>query len=92
MGCSSFYSFFYNRTVAMVCSEANEKIMNFLSKLGLTNTGASDKARLISVKDYLASTDHLKLLSFFNTLFTYFTTSAKLVMNLLKKFTLPRND
>ena len=66
--------------------------MNSLEKLGLTNTGASNKYFLILVKDFLDSTDHLKLLSFLNILFTYLITSAKLVMNLLKKFTLPRND
>ena len=92
MGCSSFCSFFCNKTPAMVCSEENEKIMKSLSKLGLTSTGASDKTHLISVKDCLASTDHLKFVSFFNILFSYFTTSSKLVMNLLKKFILPRND
>ena len=76
----------------MVCSKANENIMNSLEKLGLTSIGALDKSFLISTKDFLASTGYLKLLSFFNILFTYFTTSAKFVMNLLKKFTLPRND
>ena len=76
----------------MVCSEENENIMNSLEKLGLTNTGASVKAFLISEKDLLALIDYLKLLSFFNILLIYFTTSTKFVINLLKKLTVLRND
>jgi hypothetical protein len=92
MGFSLFYSFFCNRIPAMVCSEANVKTMKSLSKSGLTITCALDKYHLISIKDCLASSYHLKLLSFFSILFTYFTTLAKLVMSLLKKFTLPRKE
>lgn len=92
MGSSKFCSFFCKRTPAMVCSEANENIMNSLVKFGLTNIGASVKAFLISVKDYLASTIHLIQLSFLNMLAMCFTTSTKFVINLHKKSTLPRND
>jgi hypothetical protein len=91
MGCSKFFSFFCKRTPTMVCSEENKNIINYLGKIGLTNTGTSVKAFLISAKDCLASTVHLKLLSFFNILLIYFTTSTKFMMNLLKKFTLSRN-
>ena len=76
----------------MICSEENENIMNYLEKLGPTNIGALDKAFLISVNDFLVSSDHLKLLSFFNILVICFTNSTKFVMNLLKKFTSSRND
>ena len=76
----------------MVCSEENENMMNSLEKLGLTNTRDSFKPFLIPIKDYLASIDNFKLLSFFNILVIYFTTSTKFVINLVKKFTLRRND
>ena len=92
MECSSFCSFLFNRTTTMVCSEAKENIMKSLPKLGLTNIEASDNAYLMLMNDFLASLDHWKVLSFFNMLFIYFTTSAKFVMNLLRKLTLPRND
>ena len=92
MGCSKFYSFFCKRTPAMVFSKENEKIMNSLEKFGLTSTRDSIKAFLISAKVLLASTVHLIPLSFLTMLVMFFTTSTKFVINLLKKFTLPRND
>lgn len=76
----------------MVCSEANEKIMKSLLKLGLMRTGVLARASLIASKYFLASTVHLCVESFFNMLFKSLISYAKLEMNVLRKFILPKND
>ena len=92
MGYSKIYSFFCNKTPAIVCSEEKENIIKCLVKYGLINIGDLVKTFLISAKDCLDSVVHLIPLSFLNILVMYFISSAKFVMNLLKKLTLPRND
>ena len=47
MGCSKPWSFFCSRTTAMVCSEANEKIIKSFLKFGLIRTGVFVKACLM---------------------------------------------
>ena len=53
IGCSYPWSFLCNKTAAMVCSEAKEKIIKYLLKSGLIRTGVLVKASLIASKDCL---------------------------------------
>ena len=86
------YEFFCSNTPTIVCSDAKEKTKKVLENLGLISTGDLVKACLISIKDSFASIVHLIMLSFFNILVTTLTISAKFRINILRKFTLPKND
>ena len=64
IGCSKPWSFFCSRTAAMVCSEANEKIIKSFLKSGLISIGVFVKACLMDSNDCFASTVHFKTKSF----------------------------
>ena len=90
MDCSNPWSFFCSKTVALVCSEANEKIMKSFLKSRLIKTGVLVKGCLIESNDFLASTVHLRIESFLSMLFNSLIISTRLDMNLLKKIILPK--
>ena len=58
MGYSKPSVFFCNNTTPMLSSEAKEKVMKSLEKLGLTKTGASTSACFILSKDHFSSGVH----------------------------------
>lgn len=64
--------------------------MKSLSNLGLINTGVLVEASLMSSKDFLASTVHFMVESFFSILFSDLINSAKLDINLLRKLFFPK--
>ena len=76
----------------MVCFDANEKTRKSFEKFRLIKTGSFVKACLIYVNESFASIFHFMIVSFFNIAVTTFTIFAKLGINLLRKFTFPKND
>ena len=82
IGCSLFWLYLYNNTLAIVWSEALENIGKHLLKYGLTKTGASMIACLISLKYILAYIFHFISWSFFSILVILINISAKLGKNL----------
>ena len=87
-----FCKFFYNNTPIVVCSESNEKTRKSFVKSGLIKIGALVKACLIYVNESFPYVVHFMILYFFNIPVMSLTISAKLGMNLLRKFTFPKKD
>jgi hypothetical protein len=76
----------------MVSSEAKENKIKSFVKFGLANTRSLVSATLISSNDFLDSGVHFISFHFLSIFMMCFIISAKLGMNLLRKFTFPRKD
>ena len=89
MGCSCPIMFFCSNTVAIVCSDANEKMKKSLVKLGLIRTGVWVSACFTSSKDFFAFMVHLTPISLFNMFVMFLRSSARFGMNLLRNLIFP---
>ena len=89
MGCSCPFIFFYNKTVATMCSDAKEKMKKSLVKSGLIRTSVWVRACFTKSKYLFSSMVHLNLVSLFSILVMFLRSFARFGMNLLKKFIFP---
>ena len=92
IGCSKHSLFFQKKIIAIVSSNAMEKIKNSLSKSRLIRIGASFNSCLILSKEFIAYFDHLTSQTFFNIHVMSLTIFAKLGINLLRKIIFPQNN
>lgn len=90
MGYSYPWSFFCNKTAAIVCYKAKETNIKYFWKSGLIRIGVLVRAFLMASKGCLASTVYLNAEYFLNMLFSSLINSAKFEINLLRKFILPK--
>ena len=92
IGFSCPFKFFCNRTVATMCSDANEKMKKSFVKSGLMRTGVLVNACFTSSNDFFAYKVHLTPCSILSILVMFLRSSARLGMNLIKKLIFPMKD